>query len=117
MCRAAQRGKFAIARDHRASHLEGWGENRHHFYLLMGACLLLARIALAGRLEPPPTTTPPGEYRRGRTALRPRPDYGQGRGLVMDYYYDSNTVTTLWQYAPYFALSDNFFSRVSGLPP
>ncbi|HLK63905.1 MAG TPA: alkaline phosphatase family protein [Bryobacteraceae bacterium] len=40
-------------------------------------------------------------------------DAGKGKGLVMGFY-DGNTVTALWNYAQYFALSDNFFSTEFG---
>jgi len=40
------------------------------------------------------------------------PDIGKP-GLVMDYY-DGNTVTAYWNYAQYFAMSDNSFNTVFG---
>ena len=41
------------------------------------------------------------------------PDYGHGPGIVMGYY-DGNTVTALWNYAQYFAMSDNSFGTTFG---
>jgi phospholipase C len=39
--------------------------------------------------------------------------YGKGTGLVMGYF-DGNTVTALWNYAQYFAMSDNFYGTTFG---
>ena len=38
---------------------------------------------------------------------------GYGKGIVMGYY-DGNTVTALWNYAQYFAMSDNSFGTTFG---
>ncbi len=40
-------------------------------------------------------------------------DYGHGPGLVMGYY-DGNTVAAIWNYAQYFAMSDNSFGTTFG---
>lgn len=40
-------------------------------------------------------------------------DAGKGKGPAMGYY-DGNTVTALWNYAHWFAISDNFFSTTFG---
>ena len=40
-------------------------------------------------------------------------DYGHSPGLVMGYF-DGNTVTALWNYAQYFAMSDNSFNTTFG---
>src|SRR6266436_639166 len=40
-------------------------------------------------------------------------DYGKGKGLVMGYF-DGNTTTALWNYAQYFAMSDNSFNTTFG---
>jgi hypothetical protein len=40
------------------------------------------------------------------TPGRPGRPAGAAPGLVMDYY-DGNTVTALWNYAPNYAMSDN----------
>jgi phospholipase C len=40
-------------------------------------------------------------------------DYGHGPGLVMGYY-DGNTVTAVWNYAQFFAMSDNSFGTTFG---
>lgn len=39
--------------------------------------------------------------------------YGKGNGLVMGYY-DGNSVTALWNYAQYFAMSDNSYGTTVG---
>ena len=41
------------------------------------------------------------------------PDYGFGKNLVMGYF-DGNTVTALWNYAQFFAMSDNSFGTGFG---
>jgi len=41
------------------------------------------------------------------------PDYGHGTALTMGYY-DGNTVTALWNYAQYYAMSDNSFGTNFG---
>lgn len=76
------------------------GQNHHY--------TALQRASHSGLMDRFPESTGVGS-----TALRPCPDYGQGRNLVMAYY-DGNTVTALWQYAQHFALSDNFFSTSFG---
>ena len=40
-------------------------------------------------------------------------DYGKGNGLVMGYY-DGNTVTSLWNYAQHFAMSDKSYGTTFG---
>ena len=40
-------------------------------------------------------------------------DYGHGPSLVMGYY-DGNTVTALWNYAQFFAMSDNSYNTTYG---
>jgi phospholipase C len=39
--------------------------------------------------------------------------YGKGNGIEMGYF-DGNTVTSLWNYAQHFAMSDNFFNTTFG---
>ncbi|HXN65007.1 MAG TPA: alkaline phosphatase family protein [Candidatus Acidoferrales bacterium] len=49
----------------------------------------------------------------GSTSGSPCNDYGHGPGLVMGYY-DGNTVTAMWNFAQYYAVSDNFAGTMFG---
>lgn len=49
----------------------------------------------------------------GSSAGSPCNDYGKGNGVVMGYF-DGNTVTALWNYAQYFAMSDNSYGTMYG---
>src|ERR1700722_5753829 len=49
----------------------------------------------------------------GSSAGSPCNDLGMGPAIVMSYY-DGNTVTAMWNYAQYFAMSDNSFSTQFG---
>ncbi|MFY9527939.1 MAG: alkaline phosphatase family protein [Candidatus Acidiferrales bacterium] len=49
----------------------------------------------------------------GSTTSSPCNDVGMGTGIVMGYY-DGNTVTAIWNYAQYFAMSDNSYSTTFG---
>ena len=49
----------------------------------------------------------------GDTPKSPCLDYGFGKGLVMGYY-DGNTVTAMWNYAQFFAMSDNSWGTTFG---
>jgi phospholipase C len=49
----------------------------------------------------------------GSSTSSPCNDYGKGTGVVMGYF-DGNTVTALWNYAQYYALSDNSYGTMFG---
>jgi len=56
-------------------------------------------------------------YNRGLVNLFPTTTSGTGTGCTPSLsmgYYDGNTVTALWNYAQYFAMSDNFFDSEFG---
>lgn len=56
-------------------------------------------------------------YNSGRVNLFPATTSGTGAGCTPALsmaYYDGNTVTALWNYAQYFAMSDNFFDSEFG---
>lgn len=49
----------------------------------------------------------------GSSTSSPCNDYGKGPGVVMGYF-DGNTVTALWNYAQWYALSDNSYGTMFG---
>src|SRR5271154_2086181 len=49
----------------------------------------------------------------GSSTSSPCNDYGKGAGVVMGYF-DGNTVTALWNYAQFFAMSDNSYGTMFG---
>jgi phospholipase C len=49
----------------------------------------------------------------GSSTSSPCNDYGKGPGVVMGYF-DGNTVTALWNYAQWYAMSDNSYGTMFG---
>jgi phospholipase C len=49
----------------------------------------------------------------GSSTSFPCNDYGKGAGVVMGYF-DGNTVTAIWNYAQFFAMSDNSYGTMFG---